>query len=73
MRCSVELLAPNLVHMSQKGTPVTIMRSVLSQTCVLGGVLKDFYSKKIIQNIPKTGFGLKTDLRIVTGVIFYVI
>ena len=33
-RCSVELLAPNLVQMSQKITPVTIMRSVLSETCV---------------------------------------
>ena len=29
--------------------------------------------KKILRNTPKTGFWLKTDLRIVTGVIFYVI
>ena len=26
---------------------------------------------KILQNTPKTGFWLKTDLRIVTGVFFY--
>ena len=32
----------------------------------------DFVEKKILQNTPKTRFWLKTDLRIVTGVIFYV-
>ena len=34
---------------------------------------KRIYLKKILQNTPKTGFWFKTDLRIVTGVIFYVI
>ena len=32
-----------------------------------------FFQKKHPQNTPKTGFWLKTDLRIVTGVLFYVI